>query len=468
MEKPLKLATVVLTALLAAISFIHLVKPQVPPIPMTIDGYVLVRRVDGTNRTVPAGLAVYAKEGTKIINVEDPQKRWITGSNGYFVLGASASSDGVLIDLWVENINVTRVIFRQGAFLKVNLTVIDGTLPTIQIISPQSNEILPPNQPTWINATVKDNFVLDSATITLTLNGTALTPNYNPETGLVYCKTSPLPSGRYTVNLSVKDWAGNLAAKTWNFAAASSPTITITSPTAANPKFTQSAQTLSVTYRYTEGNPRNATIRAYNSTHTVVAFTITVGLTGGTNIQRTDNITIPAGTADGNYNLDVTIFNIYGLSATATQMGAIKVDNTKPVISNPYQNPPGQVVQPGSIVEVQVGFNITVKVSVTELNIEKVSLIYNISATQWTEIPMNPTTGNEYTATIAASRYPPCTTIQYYVKAVDKAGNTAQTPTAGVYFVFHIIPEHPKIASIAALLAITLTTLAKKKRRKLS
>lgn len=266
MEKSMKPAMTALTALLVATLFISVAKSQVPPIPMTIDGYVLVRRVDGTNKTVPAGFAVYAKEGTTVINVQDPQNRWITDSNGYFLLGASASSDGVPIDLWVENINVTRIIFHQGTFLTLNLTVID---------------------------------------------------------------------------------------------------------------------------------------------------------------------------------------------------------TTPPAISNPYQNPPGQTVQPGETVEIEVGFNITVKVSATDFCIEKVSLYYNVSATEWREIQMTPTASGEYAATIPSSSYPPCTTIQYYIKAVDLAGNTAQTPTAGVYFTSHIISEYQKIVLAALLPTITLIiALAKKWKRK--
>ncbi|MEM1589357.1 MAG: hypothetical protein QXZ68_03705 [Candidatus Bathyarchaeia archaeon] len=265
MKKPLKTATIALTALLVATLFISMAKSQVPPIPMTIDGYVLIRRIDGTSITVPAGFAVYAKEGTKIINAEDPQKKWITDLNGYFKLGASASSDGVPIDLWVETINVTRIIFRQGTFLTLNLTVID---------------------------------------------------------------TKP------------------------------------------------------------------------------------------------------------------------------------------PEISNPYQNPPGQKVQPGKVVEVEPGFNIIVKVNVTEFCIEKVSLHYNVSATQWMEIQMTRTTGNEYTATIPSSSYPPQTTIHYYIKAVDKAGNTAQTPEADVYFISYIIPEYQKIKLIILLPIIALAIALMKKWKK--
>ena len=336
-----KFAVIFLTTLLIGAFSALSVKAQAPPplltMPMTIDGYVLIHRIDGTNKTVPAGFAVYAKEGTTIINVEDPQKKWITDSTGYYNLGASASADNVPIDLWVENFNITRIIFRQGTFLTLNLTVIDTIPPVIQILSPEPNVILPPNQQVWINATIADNFALDAATIRLTLNGTKLAPAYNAETGLVSYQTSPLTIGLYNVSLSVEDLAGNHAIKSWSFTVAQMvpPTVTIISPTTANPLYTQSAKTVRITYNYTETSPKNATIKVYNSTHTVAIRTIT-DLTSGTNIQRIDNITIPSGTAEGLYNLNVTVYNIYELSKTATQLNAIVVDNTKPVIVISY------------------------------------------------------------------------------------------------------------------------------------
>lgn len=243
------------------------------------------------------------------------------------------------------------------------------------------------------------------------------------------------------------------------------PTVTITKPTTAAPTYTQSGRTIQITYTYTEANPKNVTIKIFNATHTIATVNI-AALNGGTNVQRTDNITIPATAAEGTYNLNVTIFNIHDLSATATQLNAVIVDNTAPVISNPYQDPPGQVVQPGETVEVEPGYDITVKVNVTEPNIETVSLCYNVSATEWMEIPMTLSSGNEYTATIPSSSLPPCTTIQYYVKAVDKAGNTAQTPTAGIYFASYIISEYQRITLVALLPAIALIIALTKKGKK--
>lgn len=243
------------------------------------------------------------------------------------------------------------------------------------------------------------------------------------------------------------------------------PTVTIIKPTTAAPTYTQSGKTIQITYTYTEANPKNATIKIFNATHTIATVNVAT-LNGGTNIQRTDNITIPAIATEGTYNLNVTIFNIHDLSATATQLSAVIIDNTAPVISDPYQDPPGQVVQPGETVDLEPGYDITVKVNITELNIEKVSLHYSVSATEWVEIQMTQTASGEYTATMPSSSFPPCTTIQYYIKAVDKAGNAAQTPTAGIYFASHVIPEYQKITLATLLPAIALIIALTRKAKK--
>jgi hypothetical protein len=533
--------------------------PEIPPLPMTVNGYVFIRTVTGQNVTAPAGLQIFAKIGTETLPLVEGSKN-VTDENGYYSIGIAGPKEGTPIDIWVERVNVTRIILQYYTVVQQNLTVIDTEPPSVTNLHPKPKSTIQATKPTWINATITDNLAVNSSTIKLTLNGTELTPTYIPETGQLYYQTEPLAEGLYNVKLTVKDIAGNTATETWNFTAAkfALPAINIIYPTATKPTYTQPGRTIQITYNYTEASPKNATITVYNSTNIIRTETIT-NLAGGTNITRTDSILIPAGTAEGSYNLNVTIYNIYELSATATQLDAIIVDNTKPVIvisypvegsyisakkvwingtitevnigtlkpsindtrftlqewnsatgkfayinntaipdgkitltvtftdlaqntasatrsftldttapviSRPYQNPPGKVVQPAETVEIEVGYNITVKVNVTDLNLEKVYLYYNVSATQWKEIQMNPTTGNEYTATIPSSSYTPTTTIQYYIKAVDKAGNTAQTPTAGAYFQTKIIPEFPNILAILLILTATILIAAAIKRRK--
>jgi len=416
MEK-LKITTIILliTGILLVNPLILTAKSQIPPLPMIVYGYVFIHRITCENVTAPAGLHIYAKVGTEVLQpVEGSQD--VTDENGYYMLGITGPSEGTPIDLWVEKVYVETIILRYYTDMALNLTVMDTIPPTIEIISPMQGEMFPPNQQVWINATLTDDLAIDVATIKLTLNGTVLSPAYNPQTGLLYYQTNPLTSGYYIASLSVKDLAENLATKTWSFRIAEAvppepPVLEIISPTTVNPVYTQADRTIQVTYQYTEASPKNVTIKIYNSTHTLAIRTIT-GLSGGTNVQRTDVMPIPAGAADGSYHLNVTICNIHDLGATASQLNAVKVDNTKPVISNPYQDPPGQMVQPGETVDIEFGYNITVRVNITEPNIEKVSLYYNISATEWVEIPMTPAASGEYVATITSSSLPLCTTIQ--------------------------------------------------------
>jgi len=229
------------------------------------------------------------------------------------------------------------------------------------------------------------------------------------------------------------------------------PIIEIISPTTDNPIYTKPGQTIPITFNYTEPDPLNWTIKI----NTIIELTNTTAITPGTGIQ-TVNITIPETAPDGKYDINVTMFNIYNLSKTATQTNAIIIDTTAPTISNPYQDPPGQVVLPGITVEVDVGQNITVRVNVTDATsgVKQLILSYNVTATQWANITMQKTTGNEYTATIPSSQLPICTTVTYYITAIDNTNNIVKTPTTGIYFQYHVIPE------FTYTLAILLTLLA--------
>jgi len=438
--------------------------PPPPLLPMTISGYVFINRTDGKIITAPAGLYVYAKEGETIINSLGD---WTTNQAGQYSIGASASAQGAQIDMWVQNVNVTRITFQSGGFLNLNLTVNDRTPPTIQPIAPAPGARIRANQKVWINATLTDDLALNISTIKLTLNETQLLPTFDPSTGLLSYLTSQLPEGLYLITIKSEDIAGNKATKTWNFTAytPTAPIINIVNPTTQKPAYTQTGKTIRITYNYTEINPVSATIKIYNTTHTIATKQIT-NLIGGTNVQRTDNITIPSTAADGKYNINITMSNIYNLSATAIQLNAIIVDTTPPKISNPYQTPPGIIIQPGVVIDVEPGQNITVRVNVTDANpIQKVTLYYNTTTQPWQPIEMAEIAPKQYEAKIPASTLNPCTKLYYYIKATDIVGNEAQTPTAGLYFQNHIIPEYTTLTILAAIAITTLATMAAKKRK---
>ena len=76
---------------------------------------------------------------------------------------------------------------------------------------------------------------------------------------------------------------------------------------------------------------------------------------------------------------------------------------------------------------------------------------------------MQKTIGNEYTATIPSSQLPIGTTIT----AIDNANNVATTPTSGIYFQYHIIPEFTQtLAVLLIFLAFAAITAIKKGKKK--
>jgi hypothetical protein len=133
-------------------------------------------------------------------------------------------------------------------------------------------------------------------------------------------------------------------------------------------------------------------------------------------------------------------------------------DNEPPSISNPYQDPPGEIMQPGVIVEVNFGINVTVRVNVTDTSpIERVVLFYNITSDDWANTTMQLVSGNLYEAVIPSSQFDVGDTVFYYITATDIWGNSAQTPETGIFYRYHIIPE---LAYISAILLILITLAA--------
>jgi hypothetical protein len=295
---------------------------------MTVTGYVFIQVSSGYNITAPAGLNVYAKEGSSVI------ANTTTDSSGHYGMPISGPTDGTPFDMWVGSEKITTLTFYSYNVTVLNMTVIYTTPPSIQVISPVRN--VPAGQPTWINATVTDNVAVNATTISMTLNGTTLSPTYNSVTGLLSCQTTPLAMGLYVASIYAANLAGINATETWNFTAAgTAPAITISSPTTASPVYTRSGEPIQVIFNYTEPSPLNWTITISNATYTVVPFSNTTAITPGA-VTTTVNVTIPQAAPGGTYNLAVTMYNNYSLSATANQTNAVVIDNTPPIVAITY------------------------------------------------------------------------------------------------------------------------------------
>jgi hypothetical protein len=114
--------------------------------------------------------------------------------------------------------------------------------------------------------------------------------------------------------------------------------VTITSPTSANPQIiTSLPATATISFTYTTSTAGTTTVEAQIlGTGTSNSKT----LISGAGLSDSIQVTIPAGTANGNYNAKVTLINTYGTGANNgndVQSSAVRInvpaDNTPPVIT---------------------------------------------------------------------------------------------------------------------------------------
>jgi parallel beta-helix repeat protein len=142
------------------------------------------------------------------------------------------------------------------------------------------------------------------------------------------------------------------------------------------------------------------------------------------------------------------------------------IDNIPPEISEPWQDPLPDNVQPFQ--------NVTVWVNVTDYGtgIKNVTLWYSINnGTSWTirnmtALPIPSDTWITYEATIDG--YENCTWVTYKIIAYDNAENNATKDNNGYGYQYHVIPEYPftPILILLILTTLTATTLWETKRKR--
>jgi hypothetical protein len=160
---------------------------------------------------------------------------------------------------------------------------------------------------------------------------------------------------------------------------------------------------------------------------------------------------VPKSGGDGTYFMDKNLNEIY------PELYDDFYDGIPPKMSDPWQDPPANNVQPFQTV--------TVWVNVTDVGtgIKNVTLWYSLdNGTSWTIInmtalPIPSDTWITYEATIDG--YENCTWVTYKIIAYDNAGNNATKDNNGYGYKYHVIPEFPS-TTILTIFMLTTTVLA--------
>jgi len=114
MTKTIKLKSISIAILLLLSLTLGIVTYAQPPtVPMTVYGVVYI----DTN-PAPAGMNVYAKDGTTII------AQCLTTDTGHYALSLEGPAEGTSIDLWVESENVVTITLSYMDVLEQDLSTL--------------------------------------------------------------------------------------------------------------------------------------------------------------------------------------------------------------------------------------------------------------------------------------------------------------------------------------------------------
>jgi uncharacterized delta-60 repeat protein len=220
----------------------------------------------------------------------------------------------------------------------------------------------------------------------------------------------------------------------------------------------------------------NATLTVYNYPPYQLTITSTIGGTtnpgpatyhyhsgGSANVKAIPYIgySFNYWLLNGNVRTENPITVIMDSSHT---LSAYFVDDIPPEISEPWQDPPANNVQPLQ--------NVTVYVNVTDYGtgIKNVTLWYSIdNGTSWsilnmTELPIPSDMWITYEATIKG--YENCTWVTYKIIAYDNAGNNATKDNNRYGYQYHVIPEFPTTPILILLMLTTILTKTLWKKEK--
>jgi len=305
-----------------------------------------------TNDTSPQ-LTGTVDDATAIVNVTVNGTTYTatvsTTTNSYGIYDWTADVTDPLGDGTYE-VSVTAIDQAGNVGNNATQLIIDTTPPAIsEITYPSDGDYVKGTITIEANATDNEGGS-GIAKVEFYLNDTLLGIDENSTDGWSYdWNTTEVDDGSYYLTVVAIDRVGNslssspISVRVDN----TPPTIEITSPTQANPAYKQKGQTVSVSYNYTEQNPESIIIKIKKEDTVIGTKTIDNGLESG-KVSRTDNVTLDNNAIDGTYDIEITINDEAGNTATDTEIGAVVVDSTPPTTSE-ITNPPNGTYVRGTV-----------------------------------------------------------------------------------------------------------------------
>jgi len=377
----------------------------------------------------------------------------------------------------ISNSTVGDLIFDplEGPFISFNVTGADGTKGFCRITIPK--KLLWAEEGEWVILVGGEEV---NYTSTLDKSNTYLYFTYNHSTKTIQIQgTQTLPI--FYLNITSTE-GGTTDPTPDNYTYVNSTIVSITAIPDANYVFSHWELDGS---NIGSDNPVDILMDANHSLLAVFVlrnYTLTITSTlGGTTDPPTGTYNYTAGSSlnvtaipnagysfdhwllDGEIRTENPISILMDLNHT---LEAFFIDDIKPDISVPWQDPPPDNVQSFQ--------NVTVWVNVTDYGtgVKNVTLWYSLdNGTTWeppinmTALPIPSDTTITYEATIPG--YENCAWITYKIVAYDKAGNNATRDNNGYFYKYHVIPEFPTTIMLTLLMLTTLiATILLKKRRK--
>jgi hypothetical protein len=249
-----------------------------------------------------------------------------TSNNTATIIQANTSiSQGV--HSWY--INCTDVNGTQQSATRT-LTV-DTTTPSINLNSPVDN-LNTSSTSLNLSFTATDNLA-STMSCELILDGSINQTNNSVSNNTATIFTvSSLSQGQHTWNVNCTDNANNEGTGTQRTLTVdtTTPSINITTPTIINPTYKQPGMNLTISYTYTELNPKNITLYLLNQSNSTIGIRVldnTSNIPGGVGQVGSSYITIPNNATEGYYYVRAVMFDQASNSNSITQPNATYITN---------------------------------------------------------------------------------------------------------------------------------------------